>query len=136
VVDRASDLRFCLTAKAPYTCCTAGFSRWPTAGTSPHWLELEIRARDKHCVYCGVRFGLLHSPRQEQASWEHIVNDARIITRENIALCCVGCNASKGAKDLEDWLMSSYCLSREIDGQSVAPVVQAAIQQRPCLLEP
>jgi hypothetical protein len=48
----------------------------------------------------------------------------------------VGCNASKGAKDLEDWLMSSYCLSREIDGQSVAPVVQAVILQRPCLLVP
>ena len=102
----------------------------------PQWLEQEIRARDKHCVYCGVRFGVVGAPRQEQASWEHIVNDARIISRENIALCCVGCNASKGAKDLEDWLMSRYCLNRGIDRQSVAPVVQAAILQRPCLLEP
>lgn len=67
----------------------------------PQWLEQEIRSRDKHCVYCGFLFGVLHAPRQEQASWEPIVNDARIISRENFTQCCVGCNASKGAKDLE-----------------------------------
>ena len=97
----------------------------------PQWLELEIRTRDKHCVYCGIRFWVLHAPRKELASWEHIVNDARIISRENIALCCVGCNASKGNKDLEAWLASSYCHQRGIDSQSVVSVVQAAIRQRP-----
>jgi hypothetical protein len=58
----------------------------PNRWNIPPWLEQEIRARDKHCVYCGVRFEVVDAPRQEQASWEHIVNDARIITRENIAL--------------------------------------------------
>lgn len=58
----------------------------PNRWNIPPWLEQEIRARDKHCVYCGVRFGVVDAPRQEQASWEHIVNDARILSREINAL--------------------------------------------------
>ena len=49
----------------------------------------------------------------------------------DISLCCVSCNASKGTKDLEVWLMSRYCLNRKINLRSVAPFVQAAILQRP-----
>ena len=57
----------------------------------PDWLENEVRARDKKCVYCGIEM-LQKMPRgssrKAAATWEHIINDARIITRENIALCC------------------------------------------------
>ena len=42
--------------------------------------------------------------RRDSPSWEHLINDACIITRENIARCCVGCNASKGTKNLVEWL--------------------------------
>lgn len=35
--------------------------------------------------------------RREKPSWEHIVNDARVVTRENIARCSIGCKA-KGRK--------------------------------------
>jgi 5-methylcytosine-specific restriction endonuclease McrA len=69
----------------------------------PDWLEKEVRERDKKCVYCGVdmiektpRSG----PRNSVATWEHIVNDANIITPDNIARCCWACNASKGTKEL------------------------------------
>src|SRR5208283_3749610 len=62
----------------------------------PTSLEQEVIERDKSCVYCGVAFGAENRP-----SWEHIVNDARIITRENITLCCRACNSSKGVKPLE-----------------------------------
>ena len=55
------------------------------------------------------------------------MNDARIVTVENIALCCIACNASKGAKDLAVWLESKYCITRGINERTVALVVQAAL---------
>ena len=94
----------------------------------PEWLEREIIERDRSCVYCGVEFVAQSASRRDRPSWEHIVNDARIITRENIARCCIACNASKGTKDLVQWLGSQYCKARGINHQSVAPVVQAALR--------
>lgn len=74
-------------------------NRW----SIPDWLEEEVKKRDKTCVYCGVEM-IEHMPphgsRRAAATWEHIVNDARIVTRENIARCCAACNSSKGTKDL------------------------------------
>ncbi len=93
----------------------------------PAWLEQEVVERDRSCVYCGIVFADGFAPRRARPSWEHIVNDALLVTRENIALCCIGCNASKGAKDLAVWLESKYCKSRGITGLTVAPVVQAAL---------
>jgi len=93
----------------------------------PAWLESEVEQRDRQCVYCGTPFVRAAAERRARASWEHIVNDARIITRENIALCCIGCNASKGAKLLAVWLQSRYCIARGITASSVAPVVRAAL---------
>jgi hypothetical protein len=58
------------------------------------------------------------------ATWEHIINDASIVTRENIALCCNSCNASKGAKDLRVWLNSKYCTRKGITPSTVAEVVK------------
>ena len=105
----------------------------PNRWNIPLWLEREITERDSACVYCGVSFSLPDAPRRSRKSWEHIVNDARIITKSNIALCCVGCNASKGAKDLEVWLSSPYCLQRGITAATVSPVVKQAIVRRPSL---
>ncbi len=92
----------------------------------PAWLADEVIARDRSCVYCGSSFAKA-TTRRERPSWEHIVNDSRIITRRNIALCCIGCNASKGARPLAVWLQSPYCLSRGITEHSVAPVVKGAL---------
>jgi len=93
----------------------------------PDWLENEVVARDRSCVYCRVDFTVRSAERRARPSWEHIVNDARIVTRENIVLCCVGCNASKGAKTLSTWLQSEYCIARGISLSSVAPVVRRAL---------
>ena len=93
----------------------------------PDWLEREVIARDRHCIYCGVTFTATSASRRDKPSWEHIINDARIITRENIARCCVGCNASKGTKNLVEWLDSRYCKSRGISRESVASVVRSAL---------
>lgn len=94
----------------------------------PAWLEQEVRERDKVCVYCGVPFTPANVSRRSAASWEHIINDASIITRENIALCCCGCNSSKGQKRLSVWLESKYCLARGINSGKVAPIVRKAIE--------
>ena len=96
----------------------------------PRSLEDEVRARDKMCIYCGVE--MLQkvprgSSRKSAATWEHIINDARIVTRENIALCCCACNASKGQKALADWLQSTYCVERGVSEATVAQIVRDAL---------
>ena len=94
----------------------------------PDWLEQEVLARDKVCVYCGVRFDSSKETRRSHATWEHIVNDANIITTENIARCCVACNSSKGTKRLSDWMRSTYCKERGITPNTVSDVVKKALR--------
>jgi hypothetical protein len=67
-------------------------------------------------------------PRKAVATWEHIINDENIITRENIARCCAACNSSKGTKMLSDWIQSSYCKKRGINQDTVAGVVRKALK--------
>lgn len=95
----------------------------------PSWLETEVRKRDTHCVYCVVKFD--RNIKKNSVTWEHIVNDAKIINRENIALCCCSCNASKGAKDLSAWLTSNYCKSKKISIENVASIVKEALENPP-----
>lgn len=99
----------------------------------PKETENFVIKRDLACVYCGVDFSIKHESRKTKPTWEHIVNDIRITTIENISLCCTSCNASKGAKLLEDWLNSSYCNSKEITKKTVAKVIQNAIANPPTL---
>ena len=93
----------------------------------PKWLEDEVRKRDTKCVYCGVEFTPAKVSKKTAASWEHIINDAKIITRENIVLCCCSCNASKGQKQLSFWLQTKYCQERNITPVTVAPIIKQAI---------
>jgi 5-methylcytosine-specific restriction endonuclease McrA len=97
----------------------------------PDWLEREVKARDKTCVYCGTPMIEKVPPngtRKSVATWEHIINDARIITRKNIARCCVACNSSKGTKSLSEWLQSSYCMKRGINKDTVAGIVKEVLR--------
>ncbi len=93
----------------------------------PDWLEREVKDRDRNCVYCRIEFGSSKESRKAKATWEHIVNDARIINRGNIARCCFSCNASKGAKKLSDWLESDYCKKRGITKDTIAEVARRAL---------
>ena len=90
----------------------------------PLWLELEVKNRDKRCVYCGIEFTSSKVSKKTAPSWEHIINDAKIITRENIALCCCSCNASKGQKELSIWLESKYCKEKRINKNTVASIIK------------
>jgi hypothetical protein len=97
----------------------------------PDWLEREVKDRDSSCVYCGIKFGSSKETRKSKVTWEHIVNDARIINRENIARCCVSCNSSKGNKGLSEWLESDYCKKRGITKDTVSEVVRKALVSQP-----
>ena len=93
----------------------------------PEALEREIIDRDRCCVYCGIGLGPADGLSGAKPTWEHIVNDSKILNRDNIARCCVSCNASKGTKDLTDWLESDYCRRRKITENTVANVVKRAL---------
>lgn len=101
-------------------------NRW----AMPDWIEEEVKERDKACVYCGIQMIEKIPPgagRKATATWEHIINDANIVTRENIARCCVACNSSKGTKDLTDRMQSNYCKTHGISENTVAEVVKVAL---------
>ena len=96
----------------------------------PEGLETLVRHRDSHCISCRVQ--LLDTPpadgsRKAVATWEHIINDASIVTPENIARCCAPCNSSKGTKTLSEWLTSPYCQARGITPDSIADVAKNAL---------
>ena len=93
----------------------------------PPWLEREVKDRDRDCVYCRIQFESFTGPKRSIPTWEHIVNDATLITRENIARCCFACNSSKGTKKLSDWLETEYCRSRGITKSTVAEVVRRVL---------
>ena len=97
----------------------------------PEWLEKEVKERGKFCVYCGIKMVEkmpFRGPRKNVATWEHIINDETIISRENIALCCVSCNSSKGTKNLSDWLKLNYCKKRGISRDTVSEVIKNALK--------
>lgn len=101
----------------------------------PKDVEQKVRERDAACVYCGIWFIEGDQSRTTKPSWEHIVKDIRINGKDNIALCCMSCNVSKGSKLLGDWLNSEYCQLKGITPNSVAEVVRNAILNPPKLDE-
>lgn len=92
----------------------------------PRELAVQVLARDLRCIYCNRDFDLA-GPRAGVPSWEHIVNDVSVVTLANIALCCCGCNASKGRKSLLHWLDSTYCRSRGISTASIARIAASSL---------
>ncbi len=92
----------------------------------PSDIEEFVLKRDKKCVYCAKPFT---QKRAEKQSWEHIINDINITTADNIALCCVGCNASKGNKILEDWVYSDHAKRRGVGNATLSEVVKKALRK-------
>ena len=94
----------------------------------PPELEALVSARDQTCIYCQRLFAGNEGPRGQRRSWEHIINDESLVNQQNIALCCISCNASKGAKLLSRWLQSKFCLQREITSDSISEIAKAALR--------
>lgn len=101
-----------------------GYRNLANAWGIPKDIENLVLERDQSCVYCGCAFG---AERSRKRSWEHIINDINITTVDNIALCCVGCNASKGNKSLKVWFYSENAQKRGINVDSIAEVVKKAL---------
>ena len=86
--------------------------------------EREIRARDKLCVYCGVLMKQYpHTMGATGATIEHFNNEGPFEKKYNLAICCRGCNASKGAKRLDVWFNTSYCRDKNINKETVSKAV-------------
>src|SRR5258706_2275704 len=84
--------------------------------------ELEIRARDNTCVYCGI---LMNQSRDSSgATLEHFNNDGPLNEKHNVAICCRGCNSSKGTMSLSVWFKKPYCREKEISEETVSSVVK------------
>lgn len=92
----------------------------------PKDIEDAVLDRDKRCVYCNCDFS---SERAKKRSWEHIINDINITSLDNIALCCVGCNASKGSKDLVAWFHSDNARKRGITYETISDVIKSALNR-------
>lgn len=90
----------------------------------PKDVEEFVKQRDLSCIYCGISFIDSVPTHKTRPTWEHIINDIRINSRDNIALCCGSCNASKGAKLLKDWLNCKYCKTKGITKDSVEILVK------------
>ena len=83
--------------------------------------EQEIRARDKTCVYC--RKLMKKSRRSFGATMEHFNNDGPFNEKHSIAICCRGCNSSRGAKELLAWFATDYCRKKNINVKTVSKPV-------------
>jgi hypothetical protein len=94
----------------------------------PKDVEELVKKRDQKCVYCGILFKTTDNQKGTRSTWEHIINDISIKGPENIVFCCGSCNASKGNKNLQDWLGSKYCITNGITKDSVAAVVQKHLE--------
>lgn len=103
---------------------------------------VEIRERDKFCVYCHKK--LLYpwnsKNRMDSATIEHLNykqdwDSVRSYKREGkpvatiIAMCCGSCNSSRGSKSLRDWFGSDYCKDKGISYGTVSAVVKKYMDQ-------
>jgi hypothetical protein len=92
--------------------------------------------RDKVCIYCSkqMRNGK-DAPRADWATVEHLnhrsdwdsvgnyIKEGKDVT-EIVGMCCWSCNASRGALPLPEWFEKQYCIDRNINLKTVAPVVR------------
>ena len=115
--------RHSLGAAKPNLAPSHFMNRW----SIPPDLEDLVAARDRDCIYCRRPFAGIEGARGHRRSWEHIINDQYISTEQNIALCCISCNSSKGAKTLLQWLESKFCARRGINAGTIAEVARNAL---------
>jgi 5-methylcytosine-specific restriction endonuclease McrA len=96
----------------------------------PKKIEEEIRARDKRCVFCHVSMRRASRARgTSDATIEHFNNDGPLGKKYNVAICCRGCNSSKGTKRLLAWFKTPYCRKRKINEKTVAKPVKEYLRR-------
>jgi len=95
----------------------------------PPWLEKKVKDRDKYCVYCNIllkEYPHTKGNPRDKATFEHIDNNEKNISEENIAMCCSSCNSSKGPQKLQDWLKSESPTfkKKKITEETIAPIIK------------
>lgn len=97
-----------------------------------------VIARDKVCVYCKNKmklFGDKGYDNRNRRSVEHLnhLSDVDSVgyyiskgwsVSDIIAMCCGSCNSIRWNKSLREWFKSDYCVSRNINIETVAEVVR------------
>ncbi len=97
-----------------------------------------VIARDKVCVYCKNTMKMSGDEGYDgknRRSTEHLnhLSDVDSVgyyiskgwpVSEIIAMCCGSCNSSRLNRSLREWFKSEYCISRKINIETVAEVVQ------------
>lgn len=98
---------------------------------------MKIRARDKTCVYCHKRmiYPFIRKRQRDCATIEHLNSDGPFYWREglkidDVVICCGQCNSSRGAKKLEDWFKTKYCIERNINKNTVAEPVKKYLNRK------
>jgi hypothetical protein len=59
-----------------------------------------------------------------KATIEHFDNERDWDKKYNLAICCRGCNSSKGTKKLSAWFKADYCRKRKINAEMVLKPVK------------
>ncbi|MFC1454751.1 hypothetical protein ACFLQI_01540 [Candidatus Undinarchaeota archaeon] len=68
------------------------------------------------------------------ATIEHFDDDCVVHpSKEKIAMCCMSCNTSRGAKRISDWFNSVYCRERNINEDTVASIVKEWLKLEPIM---
>ena len=86
-------------------------------------LETFIRRKYKNCIYCGIKLKNSKKNYHDKATIEHIDNIVRHRTKDNLAMCCNSCNASKGKLPLWNWLRKGYCIKKDVKTE-MAPIAR------------
>jgi len=101
----------------------------------------EIFARDTLCVYCRKSMLFPYDVKNggDSATIEHLNHrydwdSVRDFTSKGksvysiIAICCGACNSSRSDLPLTKWFETSYCKIKDINPNTVSPVVSAYLQ--------
>lgn len=89
----------------------------------PGHVLADLRRRDQNCVYCRVPMPDNRSDHPLNfATIEHIYPPGNDPTW--VCWCCNGCNI-RHQKSLREWFNSDYCIERDINENTVAPIIKA-----------
>ncbi len=91
----------------------------------------KIRQRDKECVYCHKKL-VTPSPNKPYKDWatiEHLNHLPPWNNINTVAICCGGCNSSRGKRKITEWFKSKYCIERNINYETVANSVKEYIRK-------
>jgi len=102
----------------------------------PEIVENEIRRRDKTCAYCHKRMLYPYASHKpgNSATIEHFREKGPFywdedLKKEDLAICCGCCNASRGRKKLLAWFKTPYCLNGGINEKTVSLPVKKYINK-------